>query len=138
MPSIEEKCDGHLRIVSFQESPVMSTYLVAIVVGEFEYIEQTTTTCVCSYTLYRWNNYGRSLCIYILSTRNIHMHTCMKDKFGISYRIGELTYLLADTLYPMLWMIAGNNVRVYCEVGKSNQGKFSLDVAVRTLPYYVE
>ena len=64
------------------------------------------------------------------------MHTCMKDKFRISYRIGEFIYLLADTFYSMLWMIVGNKVRVYCEVGKSNQGKFAMDVAVRTLPYY--
>ena len=138
MPSIEEKCDGHLRTVSFQESPIMSTYLVAIVVGEFEYIEQTTTTGVCSYILYRWNKYGRSVCIYILCTRNIHMHTCMKEKFRISYKIGEFIYLLADTFYSMLWMIAGYKVCVYCEVGKSKQGRFSLDFEVRTLPYYAK
>ena len=66
------------------------------------------------------------------------MHTCMKDKFRISYRIGEFIYLLADTLYSMLWMIEGKKVCVYCEVGKSNEGRFSLDFAVRTLPYYDE
>ena len=66
------------------------------------------------------------------------MHTCMKDKFRISYRIGEFIYLLANTFYSMLWMIAGNKVRVYYEVGKSKQGRFSLDFAVRTLPYYDE
>ena len=66
------------------------------------------------------------------------MHTCMKDKFRISYRIGEFIYLLADTFYSMFWMIAGNKVRVYCEVGKSNKGRFSLDVAVITLPFYAE
>ena len=66
------------------------------------------------------------------------MHTCMKDKFRISYRIGELIYLLANTFYSMLWMIAGNKVRVYCEVGKSKQRRLSLDFAVRTLPYYDE
>ena len=116
----------------------MSTYLVAIVVGEFEYIEQTTTTGVCSYILFRWNTYGRSMCIYILCTRNIHMHTCIKDKFRISYRVSRFIYLLADTLYSMLWMIAGNKVHVYCEVGKSKQGRFSLNFAVRTLPYYAK
>ena len=66
------------------------------------------------------------------------MHTCMKDKIRISYRIGQCIYLLANTLYSMLWMIAGNTVRVYCEVGKSNQGNFSMDIAVRTLPYYAK
>ena len=66
------------------------------------------------------------------------MHTRMKYKFRISYRIGELIYFLDATLYSMLWMIVGNKVHVYCEVGKSNQGNFAMDVAVRTLPYYAE
>nr|POE71725.1 aminopeptidase m1 [Quercus suber] len=32
----------------------------------------------------------------------------------------------------------GVKVRVYCQVGKVNQGKFTLDVAVRTLELYKE
>jgi puromycin-sensitive aminopeptidase len=32
----------------------------------------------------------------------------------------------------------GVKVRVYCQVGKANQGKFALDVAVRTLELYKE
>ena len=32
----------------------------------------------------------------------------------------------------------GVKVRVYCQVGKVNQGKFALDVAVRTLELYNE
>ena len=59
-------------------------------------------------------------------------------KFDVSYRIVECIYFLADTLYSMVWMIAGNKVCVYCEVGKSKQGRFDLNVAIRTLPYYVE
>uniref|UniRef100_A0A0D6QRK3 Aminopeptidase n=1 Tax=Araucaria cunninghamii TaxID=56994 RepID=A0A0D6QRK3_ARACU len=76
MPAIEEKSDGSLKTVIFEESPLMSTYLVAVVVGEFEYIEGTST--------------------------------------------------------------AGNKVRVYTEAGKTNQGKFALDVALRTLPFYAK
>lgn len=30
----------------------------------------------------------------------------------------------------------GIKVRVYCQVGKSSQGKFALDVAVKTLDLY--
>ena len=52
--------------------------------------------------------------------------------------MGECIYFLADTLYSKLSMIVGNKVRVYCEVGKSNQGKFAIDVAIRTHLYYVE
>ncbi|KAH7681919.1 Peptidase M1 alanine aminopeptidase/leukotriene A4 hydrolase protein [Dioscorea alata] len=74
MPVIDEKVDGSLKTLSFQESPIMSTYLVAIVIGLFDYVEGSTTD--------------------------------------------------------------GIKVRVYCQVGKSNQGKFALDVAVKTLDLY--
>ena len=43
MPIIEEKVHGDLKIVSYQESPIMSTYLVAIVVGLFDYVEHLTS-----------------------------------------------------------------------------------------------
>ncbi|PON95981.1 Peptidase M1, alanine aminopeptidase/leukotriene A4 hydrolase [Trema orientale] len=76
MPVIEEKVDGHLKTVSYQESPIMSTYLVAIVVGLFDYVEDHTSD--------------------------------------------------------------GIKVRVYCQVGKANQGKFALHVAVKTLELYKE
>ncbi|KAJ1423415.1 Peptidase M1, membrane alanine aminopeptidase, N-terminal [Sesbania bispinosa] len=74
MPITEEKIDGNLKTVSYQESPIMSTYLVAVVVGLFDYVEDHTSD--------------------------------------------------------------GVKVRVYCQVGKANQGKFALDVAVRTLELY--
>ncbi|XP_020088799.1 aminopeptidase M1-like [Ananas comosus] len=74
MPVVDEKLDGPNRIVSFEESPIMSTYLVAIVVGLFDYVEASTSD--------------------------------------------------------------GTKVRVYCQVGKSSQGKFALDVAVKTLDLY--
>ncbi|XP_030944374.1 aminopeptidase M1-like isoform X2 [Quercus lobata] len=74
MPIFEEKVDGDLKTVSYQESPIMSTYLVAIVVGLFDYVEHLTSD--------------------------------------------------------------GVKVRVYCQVGKVNQAKFALGVAVRTLELY--
>ncbi|XP_024180659.1 aminopeptidase M1 isoform X2 [Rosa chinensis] len=43
MPIINEKCDGDVKTVSFEESPIMSTYLVAVVVGLFDHIEDTTS-----------------------------------------------------------------------------------------------
>ena len=35
-------------------------------------------------------------------------------------------------------LIAGIKVRVYCQVGKANQGSFALNVAVKTLELYKE
>ena len=66
--------DDKWKIVSYEKTPIMSTYLLAYIVGEFDYVEG-------------------------------------KDADGIL-------------------------IRVYTPVGKKEQGKFALDVAVKTLPFY--
>ncbi|KAJ6866234.1 hypothetical protein NC652_037708 [Populus alba x Populus x berolinensis] len=42
MPIIDEKLNGNVKTVYFEESPLMSTYLVAVVIGLFDYVEDTT------------------------------------------------------------------------------------------------
>ena len=42
MPVVKETVCGPLKTVYYEESPLMSTYLVAIVVGLFDYIESST------------------------------------------------------------------------------------------------
>ncbi|KAL9230405.1 hypothetical protein vseg_005764 [Gypsophila vaccaria] len=74
MPVERETKHGDLKTVYFEESPIMSTYLVAVVVGMFDYIESHTSD--------------------------------------------------------------GIKVRCYCQVGKTDQGKFALGVAVKTLELY--
>ncbi|KAL7001775.1 AP-1 complex subunit mu-1-like [Sarracenia purpurea var. burkii] len=74
MPVIQEEVDGNIKTVHYQESPIMSTYLVAVVIGLFDYVEDHTSD--------------------------------------------------------------GIKVRVYCQVGKENQGKFALDLAVKTLDLF--
>ncbi|KAG9133475.1 hypothetical protein Leryth_013287 [Lithospermum erythrorhizon] len=76
MPVVEEKLSGDTKTVCYQESPIMSTYLVAVVIGLFDYVEGHTSD--------------------------------------------------------------GIPVRVYCQVGKTDQGKFALDVAIKTLPLFKE
>lgn len=39
MPIIDEKYDGNVKTVYFEESPLMSTYFVAVVIGLFDHIE---------------------------------------------------------------------------------------------------
>ena len=104
MPIIEEKVDGDLKTVSYQESPIMSTYLVAIVVGLFDYVEHLTSD-------------GKTL-------NYVH---CF-----LWYNM----ILVLDSV--ILHDFTGVKVRVYCQVGKVNQGKFALDVVVRTLELYKE
>ncbi|KAK4269134.1 hypothetical protein QN277_022328 [Acacia crassicarpa] len=75
MPVEIEKHDGNLKTVYFEESTTMSTYLVAVVIGLFDHIEET---------------------------------------------------------------YAGIKVNLYCATGKANQGKFSLDIAVKALDIYTK
>ncbi|CAH2039560.1 unnamed protein product, partial [Iphiclides podalirius] len=42
MPVKEEKLLGEKKMVHFGTTPVMSTYLVAVVVGEYDYVEKTS------------------------------------------------------------------------------------------------
>lgn len=35
----EKKVEDNLRIIQFDRTPIMSTYLVAVVVGEYDYVE---------------------------------------------------------------------------------------------------
>ncbi|KZV19999.1 hypothetical protein F511_26757 [Dorcoceras hygrometricum] len=42
MPILDEKINGPFKTVEFEESVIMSTYLVAVVVGLFDYVEDTT------------------------------------------------------------------------------------------------
>ncbi|XP_078150268.1 aminopeptidase M1-B-like isoform X1 [Carex rostrata] len=76
MPISEEKIngDGVLKTIFFEESPLMSTYLVAIVIGHFNYIQGITSD--------------------------------------------------------------GIQVRVYTQVGMTEQGRFALDVALKSLNLY--
>lgn len=51
MPVVEEKVDGPLKTVSYQETPIMSTYLVAIVVGLLDYVEDHTSDGIIMHPL---------------------------------------------------------------------------------------
>ncbi|CAA9995230.1 unnamed protein product [Nesidiocoris tenuis] len=42
MPCVSETIDGELKTCKFAPSPIMSTYLVAVIVGDFDYIEDTS------------------------------------------------------------------------------------------------
>lgn len=105
MPVVEEKVDGHMKTVTYQESPIMSTYLVAIVVGLFDYIEDHTSDGKIIDNLL--------LCVYLVQPQ---------------------PFLDGATFY----LVVGVIVRVYCQVGRADQGKFALDLAVRTLEFYKE
>lgn len=52
MPVLDEKLNGDIKTVYFEESPYMSTYVVAFVIGSFDYIEETTAEGLLCLRLY--------------------------------------------------------------------------------------
>ncbi|KAL9675575.1 hypothetical protein QQ045_003777 [Rhodiola kirilowii] len=101
MPIIDEKINGDLKTVSYQETPLMSTYLVAVVVGLFDYVEDHTSDGTKSFS------------IHFLDL-----------------------YLVCVVSYCAYHLSSGAKVRVYCPVGKSDEGKYALGVAVKSLEIY--
>nr|CAB3504785.1 unnamed protein product [Digitaria exilis] len=61
MPVVKETVNGPIKTVYYEESPLMSTYLVAIVVGLFDYIESSTSegTKVRVYTQVGKTSHGK-------------------------------------------------------------------------------
>ena len=57
MPIEEEKVNGHLKTVSYVETPIMSTYLVAVVVGLFDYVEDHTSDGKLLYNILSFHVY---------------------------------------------------------------------------------
>lgn len=51
MPIANQTVAGPIKTVRYEESPLMSTYLVAIVVGLLEYIEGVTPEGIDSFFL---------------------------------------------------------------------------------------
>lgn len=102
MPIANENLKGNIRTTYFEESPIMSTYLVAVVVGAFDYIEETTAD-------------GRHIGIVLLPKKR-------NNNVVLSY----------------CTVRAGIKVRAYFPVGKSDKGKFTLDVAVKALDIFAK
>ena len=45
--SEQPSSDGKLKVMTFGKTPIMSTYLLAFVVGEFDYVEGKSLDGVC-------------------------------------------------------------------------------------------
>ncbi|KAG0197201.1 hypothetical protein BGX33_000848, partial [Mortierella sp. NVP41] len=93
MPVASETQEGDKKTVHFEKTPIMSTYLVAWAVGEFEYIETTTTklekpvTCRV-YTLPGLKEQGR---FALEITPKILEY--FAEIFGIAYPLPKLDHI---------------------------------------------
>ena len=111
LPSeIKEHSAGY-KVVSFSPTPKMSTYLLAFIIGEFEYVE----------------GYAKGTKLqkkFALSGNNLDGSRMRKDE--------EPDHIkpFPDSAHTL--------VRVFTTAGKKHQAKFALDVAIRSLEFYNE
>lgn len=57
MPIIEQKISGHYQLVKFGTSPIMSTYLLAVIVGDLKYLSATSESGIKVNVYATANNY---------------------------------------------------------------------------------
>jgi len=105
---IKEHSAGY-KIVSFAPTPKMSTYLLAFIIGEFEYVEGTARGAKPA------NDFSRS-------GSSSSLIRGPEKSFG-----GDATHTESSTL-----------VRVFTTAGKKHQAKFALEVAIKSLEFYNE
>ena len=107
LPNNIAEHEAGYKIISFERTPKMSTYLLAFIIGEFECIE----------------GYAGGSAKLANENRRRGRAGAPKGRRGISDFQEEV--LPSRTL-----------VRVYTTAGKKHQGKFALDVAIRCLEFY--
>ncbi|XP_021928261.1 puromycin-sensitive aminopeptidase isoform X3 [Zootermopsis nevadensis] len=96
MPVVSEQIeeDGGLRVVKFDTTPIMSTYLVAVVVGEYDYVEDKSHdgVLVRVYTPVGKREQGR-FALYV-ATKVLPYY---KDYFQIAYPLPKIDLIaIAD------------------------------------------
>ncbi|TXG68457.1 hypothetical protein EZV62_003392 [Acer yangbiense] len=103
MPIIDEKLDGNIKTVYFEETPVMSTYLVAVVV-----VRKSSP-----------------------SLRN--------GSFSVgSVVVVHMLRWTATTGLSATDVVARVKVRAYCPVGRSDEGKFALELTIKSLDIFTK
>ncbi|XVF00769.1 hypothetical protein REPUB_Repub04eG0029900 [Reevesia pubescens] len=87
MPALEEKINVPLKTVCYQESPIMSTYLLTVVVGLFEYVEDHTSDgiTVPAYRPIGKVNHGKFALYVAVGTLELY-----KDYFAMPYSLSKL------------------------------------------------
>ncbi len=106
LPTKISEHEGGYKVIEFASTPKMSTYLLAFIIGEFEFVEG-----------------------YASSGKH-----SSKNRLSLPRPEGEArahTYDFDKNISPTKTL-----VRVYTTAGKKHQAKFALDVAIKSLEFY--
>ena len=90
MPAEESVLDGGLRHVRFEETPVMSTYLLAFIVGDIKCVERTADNG----TLVRvWATSGKEDLGEFAAETSVKLLSFFNDYFGVPYPLPKLDHI---------------------------------------------
>ena len=90
MPAEESEMDGGLRRVRFEETPVMSTYLLAFIVGDIKCVERRADNG----TLVRvWATSGKEDLGEFAAETSVKLLSFFNDYFGVPYPLPKLDHI---------------------------------------------
>ena len=90
LPAEEYVLDGGLRRVRFEETPVMSTYLLAFIVGDIKCVERTADNG----TLVRvWATSGKENLGEFAAETSVKLLSFFNDYFGVPYPLPKLDHI---------------------------------------------
>ena len=90
MPAEESEMDGGLRRVRFEETPVMSTYLLAFIVGDIKCVERRADNG----TLVRvWATSGKENLGEFAAETSVKLLSFFNDYFGVPYPLPKLDHI---------------------------------------------
>lgn len=107
MPIVSDASVDGLRTVRFGTTPIMSTYLVAVVVGEYDYVEDTSSDGVLVRVYTPLNKKEQGLFALDVATKVLPYY---KEYFNIAYPLPKMDLIA----------IAGNRLRLMTKVELSS------------------
>ena len=109
--------------MKFANTPIVSTYLICFIVGDFEFVEGKTKE-------------GVDVSILFVCSPSPSLPPSLSfslDALSLS-KLSALFFLFVVLFVTMVDV----QIRVYTALDKTDQGTFALDVAIKTLSYYSE
>lgn len=90
----EENISDNLKVMNFARTPIMSTYLVAVVIGEYDFVEAVSSDGVLVRVYTPLGKQRQGLFTLEVATKALPYY---KDYFGIAYPLPKLNLIgIAD------------------------------------------
>jgi aminopeptidase N len=125
---ISEKYDNNNYFLRFATTPIMSTYLLAIFVGEVDYTEQYIDHVNQEHVNQEHVNQEHVNKVHVLVNK-VHVNKEHVNKVHVNKEHVNQVHVNEDNALR-------TRIRIYAEPSKKNQLAFALNIATRVLTYF--